>query len=314
MPSASEIVRKFGIPKTLHVSRETGEVSEPKTNALNEALNLRQEIIGAKMLQSTADDLDADAETKRAKRQADMAEARTRELEATIKLEELKSKTGANGTSGGGVSPLLVMLNSVLEAAQSQNQALMAEIKETRESALTQAIGTLRDEITSLKGQAMVQGATHTPADSVEGFLTRIEDVKKGIELIKGLSPGPEMTGVQGDFAQLTMLRKMNDEMILRMEDIKDRRDQLGWDRQSERERLASEERRSQRMAQTIEQALPTISALAYNRLGIETPPPSSGETNRCPDEACNGVLVLSSDSARAFCPQCGTTYNTKHE
>jgi hypothetical protein len=287
-----------------------GAAESVEQTSLRDALKMKEDIIGARMMEQTYEDLERDAELKRIRRDAELAEARAKELEATIKLEETKAKQSGNGTSGGP-NPLLAMLNSVIETMQGQNQALMAEVKEARESSLTQAINALKEEMASLKAQTFTQGATHTRADDVEGFLTRIEDVRKAIEMLKGFQPvPPEVSGLQTDFQTMMMLRRMNDEMILRMEELKDRRDQVSWDRTMQREQLNMEERRSQRMAKTVEQALPVISGMVYDKLGIA--PPAQAQEAQCP--TCKGALVMSTDGSTAFCPQCAQSYKVSGE
>jgi hypothetical protein len=285
-----------------------GSAESVEQTSLRDALKMKEEIISARMMEQTYEDLERDAELKRIRRDAELAEARAKELEATVKLEEIKTKQSGNGSSP---NPLLVMLNQVVETMQNQNQALMTEVKEARESSLAQAISALKEELSSLKTQVLTQGATHTRADDVEGFLTRIEDVRKAIEMLKGFQPAPtEISSVQGDFDTIMMLRRMNDDMILRLEELKDRRDQVSWERSMERERLNMEERRSQRMAKAVEQALPVISGLVYDRLGIT--PPAQAEQAQCPN--CKGALVMSNDGSMAFCPQCSQSYKVGGE
>lgn len=314
MANLADAIRK-SVPRVMRVG--TGGSPEPtEQNSLREAMRIREEIIGAKMMSQAYDDLERDSELKRVKQDAELMKAKADELEATIKLEEMRAKTGGgNGISGDSPPPWMVMLNSLVENMQGQNAALIQEVKEARESVLSQTLDSLKSEIASLKTQTLAQGATHTRADEVEGFLSRVEDVRKAIEILKGFSPQPtELAGMQGDFQTIMMLRNMNDNMILRMEELKDRRDQVSWERAMERERLNMEERRSLRMAKTIEQYAPVISALASDKLGIPLPEPSTTATSQpaCPN--CNTPLVMSTDSSVAFCPQCAQSYKVSGE
>jgi hypothetical protein len=311
MTTLSEAIRK-SVPRVMRIS--SGGASEPtEQGSLRDALRIKEDIIGARMMEQTYEDLERDTELKRARSNAELAKARADELDATVKLEETKAKQSGNGSSGSA-NPLLVMLNSVVETMQGQNIALMQEAKEAREGALAQAITSLKEEMSNLKTQTLTQGATHTRADDVEGFLTRVEDVRKAIEMLKGFQPASaEVSGMQGDFQTIMMLRRMNDEMILRMEEIKDRRDQVSWDRDMQREQLNMEERRSQRMAKTIEQALPMVSGLVYEKTGI-TPPAAAAQATEAQCPTCKGALVMSVDGSTAFCPQCSQSYKVSGE
>lgn len=310
MANLADAIRK-SVPRVMRVGG-SGEPQPTEQGALKDALRIREEIIGARMLDRTYEEIEHDSELKRARQQAELAEAKAKELEATVKLEEAKAKSSGNGSSGGQPSPLMVMLNSVIDNLQGNNQNLIQELKETREGALSQALAALKEEISSLKSQTLMQGATHTKSESVEGFVDRIEEVRKAIDMLKTFTPSPpETANLQGDFQTVMLLRKMNDDMILRMEELKDRRDQVQWDRAMERERLNLEERRSKRMSDTLGQYAPVISNLAYERLGI-TPPSQESQPQgpQCP--SCQNPLILSNDGSVAFCPSCAQSYQVK--
>lgn len=312
MANLSEAIRK-SVPRVMRVGA-SGEPQVTEQGGLHDALRVREQIIGARMLERTYDELEHEGELKRVRQQADLAEARARELEATVKLEGMKAKVpDGNGSSGGQPSPLMMLMSSLIDNLQGQNQNLVTELKETRDSVLGQAIEGLRKEIASLQSQTLTQGATHTRADSVEGFLDRIEEVRKAVDVLRGFSPAiPELGGAQTDFNSLMMMRRMNDEMILKLEEFKDRRDQTQWDRMMERERLNLEERRSERMASTLGQYAPLIKGLAYEKLGIDQPAEEATQAPACP--ACQAPLALSNDRSVAFCPVCSQTYKVSGE
>jgi len=284
---------------------------------IEEAAQMRRDMIGAKMMQQSTDEIDADLEARRAETEARKAEAELKRAETQIKLEQLRSGN-APDQQGGQSSDVMALVANIIGTLQGQNANLQQQVSEIQQSVFAEAVGSLRAELSSIRQELMTRVEGSPNDGNVQTLAARIEEVKQAKEALDPFfGQVPQLTGASTDINTLLLMNRIQAEHEMRLAEFRATREDKDFDRQLELMKFNAERARSESLASALNQMAPAImKGVEQLTKGVTIPSPAAASkaatTMPCQMEGCGGSVEIQPGQDIALCSICGQQYQVQ--
>jgi hypothetical protein len=283
---------------------------------IEEAAQMRRDMIGAKMMQQSTDEIEADLEARRAETEARKAEAELKRAETQIKLEQLRSGN-APDQQGGQSSDVMALVANIIGTLQGQNASLQEKVSEIQQSVFAEAVGSLRAELSSIKQELMARAAGPTDGN-VQTLADRIEEVKQAKEALDPFfGQVPALASAGSDINTLIVMNRLQGEHERWLAEFRALREDKDFERQLEWEKFRAEKSRSESLASALNQMAPAImKGVEQLTKGVTVPSPAAASkaatTMPCQMEGCSGSVEIQPGQDIALCSICGQQYQVQ--
>ncbi len=312
MPSMAEIRSTMGVPRF----QPAGNGHAPPGDPLAEAMAQRRQLLGARLLDDTAEQVSARAQLDARRLDVEARELELKEELLTARLAETRSaRQAAQGTGQGGD-----MLGAIV-------QLMLDERAAARE-----ATTTMLEAQRTMWQQAL--DAARAPATAPDGVLPsvvdRLGELKALLSVVQEFQPPspPAAPGLSGhDQIQLERVRleidqqraELSERSALRLRELTSREEQTRADMAVRLRQAEVETDRNQKFGDLIERLGPAAIAAFTSRMGAgaqggAAPEPNGHDPAAMPPQpdlirractACGDEYLVAAEAQAAACPHC---------